>query len=144
MTKTTDVIVEKFYEPIDSVTEDTTVSELVKKMKSYKTTFMPVVNKDGKLIGCVFDYNLIKIVKQESVSPIAGSVWSDTVDASQMSMKVREIMETKFVRVYPTDTIDAALKIMHNNDARVMTVTDKDGKFLGVLRIRTIFDRRVK
>ena len=141
MTKTTEVLVEKFLEPIDSIPENATVLELVNKMKGYKTTFMPVVNGDGKLIGCVFDYNLIKIVKQESVSPLAGSVWSTTVDRSHSEKKVREIMETKFVTVHPEDTIDSALKIMNSNDARVLTVTDKEGKFMGVLRIRTIFDR---
>lgn len=144
MTKTNEVLVEKFFEPIDSISESATVMELVTKMKGYKTTFMPVVNSDGKLIGCVFDYNLIKIVKQESVSPIAGSVWSKTVDNSQANMKVREIMETRFVTVHPDDTIDSALKVMNSNDARVLTVTDRDGKFIGVLRIRTIFDRLFK
>jgi CBS domain-containing protein len=142
--KITEVHVEKFLEPIDSISENATVTELVTKMKSYKTTFMPVVNSEGKLIGCVFDYNLIKIVKQESVSPLAGSVWSDTVDNVLANKQVKEIMETKFVKVHPEDTIDSALKVMNSNDARVLTVTDREGKFMGVLRIRTIFDRLFK
>lgn len=141
MAKMSEFLVEKFLEPLDSISENATVFELVKKMKGYKTTFMPVVNSEGKLIGCVFDYNLIKIVKQESVSPLAGSVWSETVDSTHASKKVKEIMETKFVTVNPSDTIDSALKVMNSNDARVLTITDKEGKFMGVLRIRTIFDR---
>jgi len=141
MIKTTEVLVEKFIESVSTITEDTEVSELINIMKNEKTTFVPVVDKDGKLIGCVFDYNLIKLIKRESISPLAGSVWSDSIEKSDKKKKVREIMDTKVVTILPADIIDSALKVMNNNNARVMIVTDKDEKFIGVLRIRTIFDK---
>lgn len=144
MTKMSEVLVEKFMEPIPGISEDSTVKELVKVMKEQKATFLAVTDDRGKLRGGIFDYNLLKIVKQESVSPLAGSVWSDTIDKFHADKTVREIMDSKVVTVMPTDTIDSALKTMNSNDARILTVVDKDGKYRGVLRIRTIFERLLR
>lgn len=139
--KTTEILVEKFTESIPTVTEDTEVSELINIMKNEKTTLLPVVDKDEKLIGCVFDYNLIKLIKKEFISPLAGFVWSDSIEKADKKKKAKEIMDTKVVTILPTDTIDSALRIMDSNNARVMIVADKDKKLVGVLRIRTIFDK---
>lgn len=141
MIKTNQVLVKDFMESIPSIGPGMEIGELIKLMKNERTTFLPVVDETGKLIGGVFDYNLIRLVKQESVSPLAGSVWSDTIEKSMASTPVGEIMETKIVTVHPSDTIDSALKVMNNNDARLLAVTDENGKFLGVLRIRTIFQK---
>jgi CBS domain-containing protein len=143
MAKTTELLVDKFMETLQPVKEDTEVAEIIETMKNEKTTFLPVVNKDEKLIGCVFDYNLLKLVRFES-APLAGTVWKDSIDKADGKKKAKEIMDTKIVTVSSNDTIDSALRVMDNNDARVLTVTDKDGKFIGVLRLRTIFGRLLK
>ncbi len=144
MTKISEVLVEKFYEPIPSIQESSTVKELVMQMKEQKTTFLAVTDSNGKLKGCVFDYSLLKIVKQESISPIAGSVWADNIESFHASKTVREIMDTKIVTIMLADTIDSALRTMNSNDARILTVVDRDGRYLGVLRIRTIFERLLR
>jgi CBS domain-containing protein len=141
MIKTSQVLVKDFMESIPSIKPNMEIAELVKLMKTERTTFLPVVDSTGKLIGGVFDYNLIKLVKQESISPLAGSVWTDVIDKAIAGTPVGDIMDTKIVTVQPTDSIDAALKVMNSNDARMLNVVDKDGKFLGVLRIRTVFHK---
>jgi len=143
MAKTTELLVEKFMETLQPVKEDTEIAEIIDTMKNEKTTFLPVVDKNEKLIGCVFDYNLLRLVRIES-APMAGTVWKDSIDKSEGKKKAKDIMDTKIVTVSPTDTIDSALRIMDNNDARVLTVADKDGKFIGVLRLRTIFGKLLK
>ena len=143
MAKTTELLVDKFMETLQPVTEDTEIAELIDTMKNEKTTFLPVVAKNEKLIGCVFDYNLLNLVRFES-APMAGTVWKDYIDKADGKKKAKDIMDTKIVTVSPTDTIDSALRIMDNNDARVLTVTDENGKFIGVLRLRTIFGKLLK
>ncbi|MEM7826861.1 MAG: CBS domain-containing protein [Candidatus Aenigmatarchaeota archaeon] len=139
MVKTTEIIVENFMESLPTITKDTEINEVINIMKRERTTSLPVVDKDGKLIGCIFDYNLIKLVRKGS--PIAGFIWRNSIDKEDKNIKAEEIMDTKIVTISNTDTIETALNVMSNSNARLLMVTDREGKFLGVLRIRTIFSK---
>lgn len=143
MTKTTEAPVERFMESLTPVTENTEITEVINTMKNERTTLLPVVDRHEKLIGCVFDYNLIKLVRMESV-PLAGNIWKDSVEKTDGKRKAVEIMDTRIVTILHDDTIDSALKVMNSNDARVLIVVDRDGKFMGVLRLRTIFDKLLR
>lgn len=139
--KTSEILVESLMESLPTIREDIDVYEMIKLMKSERTTFLPVVDNAGRVVGGVFDYNLLKLVKQEPISPLSGAVWTDTVDKQKAKKSVSEIMDSKIVTVLPEDTLDAALKTMNSNDARMLVVADKDKKFMGVLRIRTVFEK---
>lgn len=141
--KTTDIEAECFIEKIPKLTEENCISDAVETMKKEKWEFLPVVDKNDNLLGSVTEYDLIKLVKQEP-TPLAGSFWTDSVDKSQGEKKIREIMSTKTVFVHAYDSADSVLKTMNSNSVYILPVVDRDGKFLGIVRMSTIFKKLLK
>ena len=141
--KTTEIQAECFTEKIPKLTEENCISEAVEIMKKEKWEFLPVVDKNDTLVGSVTEYDLIKLVKQEP-TPMAGSFWTDSVEKSQGEKKIREIMSTKTVSVLSSDSVDSVLKTMSSNSAYILPVVDRDGKFLGIIRMSTIFRKLLK
>ena len=141
MAKTTEVLVKDLMKTIASVKEETKIEEMLDIFKKEKIVLIPVVDKNNTLIGIVTEQDLIKIIKHELPSPISGDVWSTVIDASLKDKPIKEIMNSKFISVSPTENIDSALKIMNNYNTRVLPVVDAENKLLGVIRVRDIFEK---
>jgi len=144
MVKTTEIFVKDVMKPAITVPEDMKIIEMLDFIDKRKFSILLVVDKDNVLIGFVSEQDLIKLVKPEPLSPIAGSVWFDTIEKSQGSRTVKEIMDTKIISISPNDTIDSALKMMNNYRVRVLPVIDSENKILGVIRLRDIFEKLLK
>jgi Mg/Co/Ni transporter MgtE len=141
MAKTTEVIVKDLMKTIVAVKEETKIEEMLDILKKEKIVLIPVVDKNNTLIGIVTEQDLIKIIKHELPSPIAGNVWSTDIDASLKDKPIKEIMNTKFISISPNENIDSALKMMNNYNTRVLPVVDAENKLLGIIRIRDIFEK---
>ncbi len=142
MVKTTDVIVRDLMKDPVSIREDGTVGDMLELLKREKIILIPVINKNGVLIGTVTEYDLIKLVKQESPSPLGGAVWFSEIDKSFKDQPVKAIMNQKPICILQNDSIDAALKTMSNyNGLRVLPVVDSENKLIGIIRIRDVFEK---
>lgn len=142
LANTTEVIVRDLMKETVSINGDATLGEMLEILKKEKVVMIPVVDKNNVLIGAVTEYDLIKLVKHDSPSPLAGSVWLTDIDKSQKDVPVHDIMTTNVISILQNDSIDEALKTMSNYfNLRVLPVVDSENKLIGVLRIRDIFDR---
>jgi acetoin utilization protein AcuB len=138
MIKLNEILVEKYVEEIKSIQKDITIKEAIELLRKEKE-ILPIVDKNGKLIGCFRDIDLLKIVKKGS--PLAGTIWKNEVNKEDMDKKVEELMDTKPLTIFSNDTIEFALSVMNHNDVKSLIVVDKEGKLLGILRLRTIFSK---
>ncbi len=138
MIKLDELLVEKYIEEIKSIQKEITIGEAIELLKKEKEV-LPVVDKNGKLIGCFRDIDLLKIVKKGS--PLAGTIWKNEISKEDFNKKVEEFMDTKPLTILSNDTIEFALSVMNHNNVKSLIVVDNEGKFLGILRLRTIFDK---
>ncbi len=140
LVNTSEVIVRDLMKESVSIDGDATIEQMLELLKKEKVVMIPVVDKNNVLIGAVTEYDLIKLVKRDSPSPLAGSVWLTNLEKSHKDWPVKEIMTANVISIPQNDNIDEALKIMNNySNLRVLPVVDSDNKLLGVLRIRDIF-----
>lgn len=138
MIKLDELLVEKYIEEIKSIQKEITIGEAIELLRKEKEV-LPVVDKNGKLIGCFKDIDLLKIVKKGS--PLAGTIWKKEISKEDFNKKVEELMDTKPLTILPNDTIEFALSVMNHNNVKSLIVVNNEGKFLGILRLRTIFDK---
>lgn len=138
------MLVRDLMKTVRAVKEDAKVRGLMGFLKRGGPVLLTVVDKDNVLTGVVTEEDLIKLVRKESPSPIAGDVWLDSIEKSQMDMKIKDIMSRKVITVSPNDTVDSTLKIMSNYGIRTLPVVDSDNKLIGVIRIRDIFEELLK
>ena len=144
MVKTTEIFVKDIMKPAITVTEEMKIIELLDFIDKRKFSILLVVDKNNVLTGMVTEQDLIKLVKPEPTSPIAGNIWFDTVEKSHGNKPIKEIMNTKIISISPNDTIDSALKVMNNYNVRVLPVIDAENKIIGVIRLRDIFEKLLK
>ncbi|MFH0889993.1 MAG: CBS domain-containing protein [Candidatus Aenigmatarchaeota archaeon] len=142
LVNTTDILVHDLMKEPVSIREDTTIGEMLEIIKKEKIILVSVTDKNNTLIGTVTEYDLIKLVKPGSLSPLAGTVWLNSIEKSQKDRPVREIMNNKPVSISQNDSIDAALKTMSNYEGlRVLPVVDSENKLIGIIRIRDVFEK---
>jgi len=144
LVKTTEVLIRDLMKKIVAIKEETKIEEMLEILKKEKIILIPIVDKNNALIGTVTEQDLIKLIKSEPTSPLAGTVWSDIIDKIQKDKTVKEIMSTTIISISPNDSIDSALKMMNNYNLRVLTVVDSENKLVGVIRLRDIFERFLK
>lgn len=101
------------------------VSSLWKKILKYRYAGYPVLDEDGRLIGVVTQYDLIKHgftrIDLESESP------------PKKGPRIREIMSTPPITVRPSDPLVKAAEIMLNRGIGRVLVADMHGDLLGIV-----------
>lgn len=100
---------------LDTVSPDSTVTELLDSMMTQRHTGYPVV-EDGSVVG---------IVTLEDVRPVA--------PADRDSTTVREVMTDHLETVSPNDDAMEALIALQRNDIGRLIVLDEDGQFAGLV-----------
>jgi Mg/Co/Ni transporter MgtE len=144
LVKTTEVLVRDLMKKTVAIKEETKIEEILEIFKKERISLIPIVDKNNVLIGTVTEQDLIKLIKSEPISPLAGAVWSDVIDKSHKDKPVKEIMNTKTISISPNESIDSALKMMNNYNLKVLTVVDSENKLVGIIRLRDIFERFLK
>ena len=140
MLKTTEIRVKDMLSSPHAVKPTLSIKEAIDLMRSKGLDFLSVTDESNNLVGVLTENDLLKIVKHESPSLFsATTVWMDSVKKEYVNAPIREIMHTKFASISPEETIQAAFKIMHANNYKMLHVLDPKSKLLGVIRIRDIF-----
>lgn len=136
--KLNEILVEKFVEKTAVISKDKTIKEAIEIMEKEKTGLLPVVDKEGKLIGCLFESDIIKLIRRGS--PIIGFIWKEEITEEDKNIKVEELMNQKVITIRQIDTVETAINIMINNEVDRLVVVE-DEKPVGILRIRTILKK---
>lgn len=136
--KLNEILVENFVEKSEIISKDRTIKEAIDIMEKEKTGMLPVVDKDGKLVGCLFESDIIRLIKRGS--PLIGFIWKEEITEDDKNRKVEEIMNPKVITIKKSENIETAINIMINNEVDRLVVIE-DEKPIGILRIRTILKK---
>ena len=141
MAKTTETLVMDLMSPAKTITKDTEINDAIRLMKSGKYYIISVVDDNQRLIGAVSETSLIKLVKHEPTTPIGDAVWFDYIEPDAGRQTVESIMTTNITTIRPNEDIATALKVMNSASYRLLHVVDSEGKLLGIIGIKEIFER---
>ena len=141
MVKTTEMLVEDMMKPANTIKKGTEITEAVHLLKSKSIEFLSVVDEEHRLLGVVSENSLIKLVKHEPSSPVGDPVWFDSIEGEAGKRTVETIMTTNITTIKPKDDIATTLKVMDSVDYKLIHVVDPDGRLLGTVRMREIFEK---
>jgi len=117
-----------------TATGDVSMIKAGRMMRERKIRRLPVVDKDGKLIGIVAERDL------KAASP-SDATSLDMYELTYLlsEMKVKNIMTTSPRFLRPTDTVERAALIMRDLKIGSLPVIDADGKVVGIITDTDIF-----
>jgi len=117
-----------------SVDEETSMMKASIIMKEKKIRSLPVVNKQGKVIGIVSDRDL------KDAAPSKAT----TLDVYELnyllsSMKIKDIMTKNVVFVRPDETVEFAAILMLENRISSLPVLNSNDKLVGIITQTDVF-----
>ena len=118
--------------PVTTVHSDALVSGAVALMKSRRIRHLPVVDRDGRLIGIVTDRDL----RQVMFDPAVQARLVRATDALR-GLTVREVMTWGAVSVTPSTSIRDAARLMHERKIGALPVVEAD-RVVGILTERDV------
>ena len=119
---------------VATVTEDVSMIKAGRIMRDKKIRRLPVVDKDGRLVGIVSERDL------KAASPSSAT----SLDMYEMTyllseLKVKGIMTREPVSIRTTDTVERAALIMRDRKFGSLPVVDAAGKVVGIITDTDIF-----
>ena len=136
------------------VTRDTTLRNFLTMFRHFHSLpLIPVVDKEGVLIGVVYAENLLDILRSQQ-SKLFRNVPFVEIDRDVFDLEpapsmgeliiVDDIMDTRFVVIDGDESLDEAYRQMHLHKKERLPVVDKQGKLLGIIGIFDIIWRMFK
>lgn len=120
--------------PAVTVTPDTQFQDALKLMRDRQFRRLPVVDKEGRLVGIVSERDLL----YASPSPATSlSVWELNYLLSKIS--VRTIMTEDVIATTPDTPIEDAAHLMADNKIGGLPVVDGNNRVVGVITETDIF-----
>jgi acetoin utilization protein AcuB len=119
---------------VATVTEDVSMIKAGRIMREKKIRRLPVVDKDGRLIGIVSERDL------KAASPSSAT----TLDMYEMTyllseLKIKGIMTKSPTSIRISDTVERAALIMRDRKFGSLPVVDEIGKVVGIITDTDIF-----
>ena len=123
--------------------DDTPLDELIKQMSGMGTQRAVVINGSGKLIGMVFDSDLLGLFSDHKAS-----IWSHLMShlpltdfAARHKMHLRQsqqstagdVMKTDLITIIDTASIKQAIAVMIDHHIKRLPVVDGQGVFVGLI-----------
>jgi len=99
-----------------SITEDEEIRTAAKKLLKGETNHLPVLDKDGLLVGIVTTYDISKAVVQDGHHQL-----------------VKDIMTRRVVRTFPDEAVDIAAQKLERNNISALPVVDAANRVVGML-----------
>lgn len=120
-------------EPV-TITPDTPFQDALQLMREHRFRRLPVVDKQGKLVGIVSERDLL----YASPSPATSlSVWELNYLLSKL--QVREIMTRAVITTTPDAPIEDAARLIADNKVGGLPVVDEKNHVVGVITETDIF-----
>src|SRR3989344_4406833 len=127
------------------ISQETTLSEAAAKLTEHNFTGLPVVDKDGTLVGLITEYDLIEKGTAMHLPTLAKllsdfSFYKDDKDfvlpeiKKMLSMKVKDVMNKEPLSLPVTASIEDAIEIFaHHHAVNPVPVVDEKKKLAGIL-----------
>ena len=115
-----------------TVSPNTSVVDALKIMKEHNFSRLPVVDKNGRLVGLVTQ-NRLESVRPQTTAPL---MWQITYVLHHTT--VGDVMRKRLVTVSPTDTVEKAVALAQSTQVGTLVVVDK-GKIVGICTTNDFF-----
>lgn len=127
-----------------TVSPDASLKEVGSIFKEKRISGVPVVNRDGYIVGIVTLTDLLKILGQiyrckELEDKFIGLKLSKMHEEEKTKAKVRDIMTKDVVTISEDRTIDDVIKLMFDKDIHTFPVIKED-KLIGIVGKRDLLD----
>lgn len=99
-----------------SISEDESIQSAAKKLLKGEADHLPVLDKDGILVGIVTTYDISKAVVKQSKNQI-----------------VKDIMTTKVIKTTADEHVDIAARKLERYNISALPVVDANNKVIGML-----------
>ncbi|HSF05258.1 MAG TPA: CBS domain-containing protein [Methylomirabilota bacterium] len=106
---------------VATIHSDALVRGAAEMMRTRRIRHLPVVNREGRLVGIVTDRDLRQVIFDPSIQGQAGAV-ADTLGR----LTVREVMTWGVVTARPDTTIGEAARRMHEKKIGALPVVEGD------------------
>jgi acetoin utilization protein AcuB len=103
--------------------------EAVARMHRARVRHLPVVDREGRLLGIITDRDLSHHLFSPAVFPALGMTPLDTL---LKAASVADLMTTDVVTVRPSDTLGQAARLMSEQKVGSLPVLE-DGRLVGIL-----------
>lgn len=125
------------------VEADTPLKEAIKLLAEKKISGLPVVNKEGKLVGVLSEADLMW--QETGVDPPPYFMFLDSVIYLQnptrydkelhkaLGQTVEEVMSDRVASITPDRPIKEAAHLMHKREVRRLPVVDEADKVIGII-----------
>ncbi|MFN8488733.1 MAG: CBS domain-containing protein [Caldilineaceae bacterium] len=120
--------------PALTITPDTPFQDALKLMHERKIRRLPVVDRNGKLIGIVSERDLLHAAPSPATSL---SVWE--LNYLLWKLTVKDLMATKVLTVAPDALLQEAATIMLEKKIGGLPVVDQNQHVVGVITETDIF-----
>jgi uncharacterized protein (DUF39 family)/predicted transcriptional regulator len=99
-----------------SITEDESIRTAARRLLKGDTNHLPVLAKNGTLVGIVTTYDISKAVVKEG-----------------KGQKVRDIMTTRVIKTSPDEHVDLAAQKLERYNISALPVVDAENRVIGML-----------
>jgi len=107
-----------------TVSMDTTVADVARKMAEKDIGFIPIVDGQGRAIGTVTDRDIVIRVVAKELDP--------------KTAKLRDFGGNQVVFVRPRDDVSRARELMQQHKVQRILVCDDQGKPVGVISLQDL------
>ncbi len=124
---------ERMSKPVITASADTSLQEALKRMHANDIRRLPILDKDGKLVGIVSERDLLHASPSDATSL---SIWE--LNYLLTDIRIKDVMTTELVTVEYDTPVEIAARIMADSKIGGVPVM-KNGELAGIITETDLF-----
>ena len=117
-----------------SAPEDTPFKQLVRVMREYRVSAIPIVGADGTIVGVVSEADLLLKEAPDVLTPHIFEGKQHRDERRKAEAKVaHDLMTSPPITIVPDTPVTEAARMMHEHRVKRLPVVDDAGRILGVI-----------
>jgi CBS domain-containing protein len=135
---------------VKSLSSDTTAKEALGLLEEMQISGLPVIDKDGKLVGMFTEKDILAFVLPSYLQKVGKFIYEEEPKAikkkfSELSnIKVSQLMRKEVVTAGEEVNLGEVARVMLTQKARRIPVVDKSGKVVGIIARCDVLKAMVK
>lgn len=114
--------------------EDAPFKQLVRMMREYRVSAVPIVATDGTIVGVVSEADLLLKEAPDVLTPHVFQGKHHREERHKAEAKVaRDLMTSPPITIVPDTPVTEAARLMHERRVKRLPVVDDEGRIVGVI-----------
>jgi CBS-domain-containing membrane protein len=126
--------------PVVSVQPATSFKQTVQLLQQHRISALPVVDREGHLVGIVSETDLALKEEHQRSDPIPffAGAGQRAQRAKARGTRARDFMSTPVATVAPGASLSGAARLLHRHGVRHLPVVDHHGRLVGIVTRRDL------